>query len=145
MNLFGSNDGEEHVERNLDGVEEEQSVLVGDELKVDEMDKRPDLPGSLASSEEIGLDLGTNGSEGVTVAESEVSKKDRHENRAPHSLVDDDLFGDGKSILSGDLAIEPVVEVVARRSVVEKSKGGKSDESLDVEWTSGNEDLLYSK
>jgi len=108
------------------------------------MDKRPDLPGSLASSKEIGLDLGTNGSKGVTVAESKVSEKDRHENWAPHGLVDDDLFGDGESVLSGDLAIEPVVEVVARRSVVEKSEGGKSDESLDVEWTSGNEDLLYN-
>jgi len=142
MNLFGSNEREEHVESNLDGVEEQQSVLAGDELEVDEMDNRPDLPGSLASRKEIGLDLGSNGSEGVTVDKSKVREEDGHEKWAPQSLVDKDLLGDGSSILSGDLGIEPVVEVMARRSVVKKSKGRKSEESLQVEWTSGNEDLF---
>ena len=140
-NLFGSNKGKEHVESDLDSIEEEQSVLVGDELEVDEVNNRPDLPRSLAGSEKIGLDLGTNGSETVTVDKSQVGEEDGHENWAPCDLVDEDLLGDRSSVLSGDLGVEPVVEIVTRRSMVEKTKSGESDESLDIESTSGNEDL----
>jgi hypothetical protein len=52
----------------LDSVEEEDSVLVGDELEVDGMNNRPHLPGSLAGSKKISLDFGSNGGERVTVA-----------------------------------------------------------------------------
>jgi len=141
INLFASNEREEHVESNLDSVEEEQSVLVGDELKVDKVNNGPDFPRSLACRKEIVLDLGSNSSEGVTVDESKVGKENGHENWAPHGLVNDNLFRDRSSILSGDLVIEPVVEVVTGRSMIEKTECGKSDESLHVESTSGNENL----
>lgn len=45
--LLGSKEGKEHVERNLDGVNEDKTVLGGDEFEVDSVDKRPHLPGSL--------------------------------------------------------------------------------------------------
>jgi hypothetical protein len=142
MNLFGSNEREEHVESDLDSVEEEQSVLVGDELEVDKVDNGPDLPRSLASRKEIVLDLASNSSEGITVGESKVGEENRHENWAPNGLVDENLFRDRNSILSGDLFVEPIVEVVTGRSMVEKTECGKSDESLHVESTSRNENLL---
>ena len=128
----------------MDSVEEEQSVLVGDVLEVDKVDKRPDLPRSLASSEEIVLDLGSDGSEGVTVDKSKVGEEDGHEDWAPGDLVDGDLGSNRLSVLSRDLAVEPVVEVVSRRSVVEKTESGKGDESLHVERTSRDEDLCLS-
>jgi hypothetical protein len=59
--LLSSNQREEHVEGNLDGVDENQTVLCGDELEVDGMDDRPYFPGTLASTEEVILDLGSNG------------------------------------------------------------------------------------
>ena len=136
--LFGSNEGEEHVESNLDSIEEEQSVLVGDELEVDEVNKGPDFPRSLASRKKIGLDLGADGREGVSADEAKVREENRHENWAPKGLVDKDLFGDRSSILSGDLFVKPVVEVVAGRSVVEKTECRESDESLHIESTSRN-------
>ena len=116
-------------------------MLAGDELEVDKVNGGPDFPRSLASRKKIGLDLGSNGSDRVSVDESEVGEEDGHEKWAPHGLVDKDLFGNGRTVLSGDLGIKPVVEVVARRSVVEKTEERKSDESLDVERTSGDEDL----
>ena len=42
---------------------------------------------------------------------------------------------------SNDLTIEPVVEVVSRGSVVEETKGRKSDETSHIEWSSTDEDL----
>jgi len=140
-NLFGSNEGEEHVESNLDSVEEEQSVLVGDELEVDKVNERPDLPRSLAGSEEIVLDLGSNGTETVSGNESKVGEEDSHEKWAPKNLVKGNLLCDRCSVLSGDLAVEPVVEVVSRRSVVEKTECGKGEESGHVERIGGDEDL----
>lgn len=61
IHLFSrSNDGKEHIEGNLDAVEEEQSVLVGDKLEVDGMNDRPDLPRSLAGSKKIILEFVSN-------------------------------------------------------------------------------------
>ena len=54
-------------------------MLVGDELEVDGVDNGPDLPGTLAGSEKIALDLLSNGGEGVSVDQSEVSEEDSHE------------------------------------------------------------------
>eukprot|EP00532_Pseudo-nitzschia_australis_P015927 CAMPEP_0168254410 /NCGR_PEP_ID=MMETSP0141_2-20121125/4727_1 /TAXON_ID=44445 /ORGANISM="Pseudo-nitzschia australis, Strain 10249 10 AB" /LENGTH=162 /DNA_ID=CAMNT_0008190883 /DNA_START=185 /DNA_END=674 /DNA_ORIENTATION=- len=133
--------GKEHVESNLDGVEEQQSMLARDELEVDKVNGGPDFPRSLASRKKIGLDLGSNGCGRVSVDKSEVGEEDGHEKRTPHGLVDKDLFGNRSSVLSGDLGIEPVVEVVTGRSVVEKTEDRKSDESLHVEWTPSDEDL----
>ena len=48
-NLLGSDQGKEHVEGDLDTIDENETVLGGDELKVDRVDDRPDLPGSLTS------------------------------------------------------------------------------------------------
>ena len=117
-------------------------MLVRDELEVDEVNSRPYLPRSLASSEEIALDLVSDGAEGVTADKSKIGEEYGHEKWTPHGLVNKNLFGDGSSILSWDLTVEPVVEVVTGRSVVQKTEGGESDESLDVESTSGDKDLF---
>jgi len=116
-------------------------VLVGNKLEVDEVDKRPHLPRSLTSRKEVSLDLGADSSERVTADKSEVCEEDRHKNWAPGGLVNDNLFRYRNSILSRDLVVKPVVEIMARRSVVEKTKCRKGDESLHVERTPRNEKL----
>jgi len=49
--LLSSKESKEHVERNLNGVQENEAMLGGDVFEVDEMHKRPNLPRSLASSQ----------------------------------------------------------------------------------------------
>jgi hypothetical protein len=46
--LLGSNKREEHVEGNLDTVDKDKTMLVGDELEVDGVHNGPHLPGSFA-------------------------------------------------------------------------------------------------
>lgn len=140
-NLFGSNQGEEHVESNLDSVDEDKTMLGGDELEVDGMNNRPDLPRSLASREEVVLDLVSDDSEGISVDKSKVGEEDSHEDRAPEDLVDSNLESDILSSSSGDLVVKPVVEVVTRRSVVKETEGRKRKETLHVECSSRDEDL----
>ena len=140
--LPGTEDAEEHVEGNLDSVDEDEAVLVGDELEVDGVDEGPDLPTSLAGAQKIVLDLGGDGSDAVAVDEAKVGEEDGHEDGAPEDLVDGDLGEDGLGVGTLDLGIEPVVEVVAGGSVVDETKDGEGDESLHVEGTAGDEDLL---
>ena len=139
--LLGSNEGKEHVEGNLDSVDEDQSVLGGDELEVDGVDNRPDLPRSLAGRKKVVLDLGSDGGEGVTVDQSKVSEEHGHEDGAPDNLIESNLGGDGLSVASWDEVIKPVVKVVSRGSVVKETKSRKSDESLHVEWSTRDENL----
>lgn len=123
LHLFsGTEDAEEHVEGDLDAVDEDKTVLVGDELEVDGVDEGPDLPGPLAGAEEVVLDLGGDGSDTVAVDEAKVGEEDGHEDGAPEDLIDGDLGEDGLGVGSLDLGIEPVVEVVARGSVVDKTE-----------------------
>ena len=144
--LFSSsNEGEEHVKGNLDSVEEEDSVFAGDDLEVDGMNKWPHFPGTLAGSKKIRLDLVSNGSEGVSVAKSKVGEENGHKDRAPADLVNGNLGGDRLGILSWDLGVEPVVEVMSRRSVVKETKGRKSNEPLPVEWSATDKDLRREK
>ena len=49
--LLSSKESKEHVERNLNGVQENEAMLGGDVFEVDEMHERPNLPRSLASSQ----------------------------------------------------------------------------------------------
>ena len=143
MYLFpGTEDAEEHVEGDLDAVDEDETVLVGDELEVDGVDEGPDLPGTLARGEEVVLDLGGDGSDAVAVDEAKVGEEDGHEDGAPEDLVDGDLGEDGLGVGTLDLGIEPVVEVVAGGSVVNETKDGEGDEPLHVKGTAGDEDLL---
>ena len=86
----------------------------------------------MASSEQIGLDLASNGTETVSGCESEVSEEDSHEDGAPEDLVNGNLGGNGLGISSLDLGVEPVVEVVTRGSVVDESEYGEGDETPDV-------------
>ena len=140
--LPGTEDAEEHVEGDLDAVDEDETVLVGDELEVDGVDEGPDLPASLARGEEVVLDLGGDGSDAVAVDEAKVGEEDGHEDGAPEDLVDGDLGEDGLGVGTLDLGIEPVVEVVAGGSVVDKAKDAEGDESLHVEGTTRDEDLF---
>ena len=117
-------------------------MLVGDELEVDGVDEGPDLPGSLAGTEKVVLDLGTDGGEAVAVDKAEVGEEDGHEDGAPEDLIDGNLGEDGLGVGTLDLGIEPVVEEVARGTVVDETEDGKGDESLHVERTAGDEDLV---
>jgi hypothetical protein len=130
----------------LDRVEEEQSVLVGDKFEVDCMNNGPDLPGSLAGGKKVCFDLVSNDGERVAVAQSKVGEEDGHKDWTPEDLVKSNLEGDRFCVRSRNLGVKPVVEVVSRRTMVEKTKGGKSDESLPVERTSTDKNLTgYEK
>lgn len=93
-------------------------MLVANELEVDSMDNGPDLPASLARGQQISLDLFSNHGKRVSVDETQVGEKDRHENGAPKDLVDSNLHGDILGTSSLDLVIQPSVKVVSRGSVM---------------------------
>ena len=126
----------------MDTVDEDKSVLGRDELEVDCVDNGPYLPGSLASSEQVILDLASDSGEGVSVDQSKVREEHAHENGAPNDLVKKDLLCNRQSIVSFDFTVKPVVEVVSRRSMVQETKGRKSNETLHVEGSSRDEDLF---
>jgi hypothetical protein len=86
-----SNDGKEHIEGNLDAVEEEQSVLVGDKLEIDGMHNRPDLPRTLASGKKIRFEFLSNHGKRVTVAQSKVGEENCHKDGTPEDLVNANL------------------------------------------------------
>ena len=48
----------------------------------------------------------------------------------------------GCGISSGDLLIEPIVEIVSRGAVVDESEEGEGGKALVVDWSSGDEDLV---
>lgn len=139
--LLTSNEREEHVEGNLDTIDEHESVLRGDELEVNSVDEGPDPPGSLAGREEVVLDLVSDSSERISIDQSQVGEENGHEDWTPYHLVKGNLHGYSLSFGSLDKVVEPVVEVVPGGSVVQETKGRKSDEALHVKWTSGDEDL----
>jgi hypothetical protein len=60
-------------------------------------------------------------------------------------LVDGNLGGNGCSVGSLDLVIEPVVEVVAGGSVVDESEDGEGYETLDVNARLDDEKLSESR
>ena len=66
----------------MDSVDEDKTMLGGDELKVDSMDNGPDLPRSLACTEKIVLDLASDDGHGVTVDQTKVGEEDGHEDGA---------------------------------------------------------------
>jgi hypothetical protein len=66
----------------LDSVDEDKTVLGGDELEVDGMDNGPDLPRSLARTEKVGLDLASDDGHRVAVDQTKVGEEDGHEDGA---------------------------------------------------------------
>jgi hypothetical protein len=80
--LFGSNEGKEHIEGNLDSIDKDKTMLGFDELEVEGMDNGPDLPRSLASTEKVVLDLASDDGHGVAVDQAEVGEEDGHEDGA---------------------------------------------------------------
>ena len=139
--LLGSNERQEHVEGHLYRVDKDQTVLGRDELEVDSVHNGPDLPRSLHSGEEIVLDLIDNSGDGVSVDQTQVSEEDTHEHGAPEELINSDLESHVLGFGSRNLGVQPVVEVVSRGSMVDETKDTESDESLHVEWSSGDENL----
>lgn len=139
--LFGSKDREEHVEGNLDAIDKDKAVLGGDELEVDGVHNRPHLPRSLTGREKIVLELCSDLRKRISVDQAKVGEEDSHENGAPDELIDGNLGEYGLGIGSLNLAVQPIIKVVSRRPMVEKAKGGKSDETLPVERASADEKL----
>jgi hypothetical protein len=115
--LLASEERKEHVEGNLYRVDKDKTMLVGDELEVDGVDKGPDLPASLTGDQEILLDLLTNDGERVSVYQTKVREEHSHKDRAPKNLINANLQGNILGTSSLDLAIQPVVEVVSRGSI----------------------------
>ena len=140
--FLASNERQEHVEGDLDRVDKDKTVLVGDELEVNGVYNGPHLPGSLAGSEEVVLDLLSDHRETVTIDKSQVGEEDSHEAWAPEKLVNSNLEGDILGFLTSDQVVEPVVEVVSRRSVVDETKERKRQETLHVKGSSDDKDLV---
>jgi hypothetical protein len=81
--LLASNNGKEHVKGDLDRIDKDQTMLGGDELEVDGMDDRPNLPRSLAGRQQVTLNLLANSTKRVAIDQTQVGEKDGHENGAP--------------------------------------------------------------
>lgn len=120
--LFATNNGKEHVESNLNTIDKDETVLGGDELEVDGVNYGPHFPRSLTGGEKVTLDLVSNGGQRIAVHQTEVREEDSHKDGAPEDLVNGNLGEHSLGISTRNLAIEPVVEVVTRRSVVNESK-----------------------
>ena len=116
-------------------------MLGGDELEVDGMHQGPDLPGSLTGGEQVILDLVANGGKGISIAQAQVGEKDSHKEGAPQGLVNKDLEGDNLARSTFDFAVQPVVKVVTRGTVVQETKGRQGDESLHVKRSTTDKDL----
>ena len=116
-------------------------MLGGDELEVDRMDDRPDLPRALAGGKQVVLDLVTNRSKGISIHQTKVGEKDSHKDGAPDHLIKGHLLGHRKTIIAWNELVQPIVKVVARGSVVQETKGRESDESLHIKGSSGDENL----
>ena len=106
------------------------------------MDQRPHLPGTLARCQEVRFDLVADNCKGVSIHKSKVSEKHTHKDGAPDDLIDCNFRKNRNSIGSGDLLIEPIVEVMAGWAVVNEAEEGKCCEALPINGTSSNEDLL---
>ena len=132
----GSDDGKEHVEGDLNSIDENQPVLGADELKVDRMDNGPYLPRTLARCEQVTLDLIPNDGEGVAVDEPKVREENSHEQGNIQDLIDGDLGENSGRSGSLHLRVEPVVDVVAGGSVVQEPEGGEGREALVIERSS---------
>ena len=113
VDLLGSNEREEHVEGHLDSIDENQAVLGRNELEVDGVHNGPYLPRTLASREQIVLDLVGDDAKGISVDESEVGEKDSHEDGAPDELIKRDFGSDVLGLCSFNLFVQPVVKVVS--------------------------------
>ena len=101
----------------------------------------PNLPWSLTGSEKISLNLITNSSQWISIHKTKVGEEYTHEDRAPEELINSNLWEDGDCVSSRDFVIKPVVEVVTRWAVVDKSKEWKCSKTLVVNWSSGDEYL----
>jgi hypothetical protein len=124
--LLGSKDRKEHVEGNLYRVHKDKTMLVGNVLEVDGVDKRPDLPASLAGGQEIRLDLGTDDGERVSVYQTKIREENSHKEWAPKDLINSNLQGHISGTSSLDLVIQPVVEVVSGGSI----RGDEQNKSM---------------
>ena len=111
--LLGPDQAQEHVEGDLDRVDEDEAVLGADELEVDGVHNGPYLPRALASREQIVLDLVGDDAKGISVDESEVGEKDSHEDGAPDELIKRDFGSDVLGLCSFNLFVQPVVKVVS--------------------------------
>ena len=111
------------------------------------MYKWPHLPRSLDGSEQISPDLVSDDTERVSGEKSKVAEEHNHEDRAPDELIKGNLGENSLGIFSGDSSIQPVVEVVTRRSMPEKSKHGKGGKTLVINTSLDNEELygLYKR
>ena len=139
--LLASNNRKEHVEGNLDRVDENQTVLGGNELEVDGVHNGPDLPRSLTSRKKIFLDFIDNHRKRVTVDQTQVGEENSHKDGTPEQLVHTDLKGDMLGFSSFNLPVQPVVEVVSRRTVIDEPEDSERDESLHIERSATDEKL----
>ena len=125
----------------MDSINVWNTPLVANKLEVDKVDHWPHLPGSLAGSQKIIIDLASDGRQGISIDKAEVCEEDAHEDRAPEELINGNLGEDWDGICSRDLLIQPVVEVMSRGAMVDESEEGEGGEAFVVDGSTSNEEL----
>lgn len=88
------------------------------------------------------MDLLPNDRERVPVDQAKVGEEDRHEDGTPEELVDGNFREDGDGIRAWNLLVEPIVEVVTRWTMVDKTEEGEGCKTLVVDGSSSDEDLM---
>lgn len=116
-------------------------MLGGNELEIHRVYNRPNLPRSLARTEQVGLYLVDNDRDRVSVDQTHVGEEHGHENGAPDQLIKGHLHGNVLGFGAFNLTVEPVVEVVARGAVVDEPEDGEGDQAPDIQRSTCNEKL----
>lgn len=98
--LLRSNDREEHVEGNLNRVDENKTVLGADELEINGVNDWPNLPRTLDRLKQIVLNLVGYSPVRITIYQSHIAEKDRHKDRTPKKLINSNLQGHKTSLCS---------------------------------------------
>jgi hypothetical protein len=124
FHLLATNDGKEHVECNLNGVDKDQTMFGRDEFEVHRVDDWPNLPGTLTGGEQILFDFVGNHGERVAVAQAQICKEYSHKDGAPNDLIKGNLHGNLFGFGTLNLLVEPVVKEMSRWSMIQETKGG---------------------
>ena len=116
-------------------------MLGGDKLEVDRMNNGPNLPRALAGREKIILDLVHNHRDRISIDQAQIGEEYRHEDGAPDNLIKGHFHGNLLGFRTFDLLVQPVVEEMSGRSMIQETKGRKSNEALHVKGATTNENL----
>lgn len=89
--LLGSDDGQEDVVEDLDGVDVQEALLGRDKPEVDRVSQRPHRPRAHDAGDEVVLDLGDDLAGGRARGDADPREEQEREDGRPEDLVDHHL------------------------------------------------------